>query len=121
MKRMITIGITIVFLVVSISIMISGQWLKNSFHENDQLFETVQSIESDIKKENWVQAENDIDYVTTAWRLVVNRIQFSVERELINEITTTIYYMKGGIQARDRSVVQQNIAYFYILWEGVGK
>ncbi|WLR50396.1 DUF4363 family protein [Bacillus tianshenii] len=121
MKHLLIYIISGLFIVVSIVVMTSGQWVKDSYSKNDQVLEAVQAIEAEAKQKNWERAEEKAEYLTKAWEKVVNRIQYSVERESINDVTASIYQMKGAIEAKDASAVQQNTAYFYKLWKELGR
>lgn len=111
----------ILIIAISIFIMTSGNWIKHSFGEGDKVYETVQSIEKKVKAGQWEGAASDMEYLQKAWHRVVNRIQFSVEREMINQMTEVLYSLKGSIEAEDYPSTQQHISYFEVLWDEMGR
>ena len=108
-------------IILSILTMTSGAFLKQSFGENDKVMDTAKTLEQQLEKRNWQQAKNDVSDMLHAWDQVVSRVQFSVEREMINQITETLYKLKGSIFAEDYSAAMQQLHYFYILWEQMGE
>jgi len=52
---------------------------------------------------------------------VVNRIQFSVEREMMMEISGTLAKIQGAVRAEDTAAVLQEIHYFYELWSNLAE
>lgn len=101
--------------------MAGGSLLKQPLGEDDRLLETVKNLEAAVKKKEWKRAGNDIVYALKAWSKVVNRIQFSVEREYMFQISGTLARIKGGIEAEDDKAIMEEIYFFYDLWENLGK
>ncbi|MNC82891.1 hypothetical protein D3C75_1366010 [compost metagenome] len=54
------------------------------------------------------------------WHRIVNRIQFSVERESIYDILGALARIQGGIAAQDDQAIMEEIYYFYALWDNLG-
>jgi hypothetical protein len=110
-----------VFLLFSIALMTGGSLLKEPFGEDDRLNEAIQNLEADVKNKQWKQARDHAQYALIAWNKVVNRIQFSVEREYMLEISGSLARIKGGIEAEDDKAIMEEIYFFYDLWENLGK
>lgn len=110
-----------VFLLFSIALMTGGSLLKEPFGEDDRLKEAIQKLEADVKNKQWKQARDHAQYALTAWNKVVNRIQFSVEREYMLEISGSLARIKGGIEAEDDKAIMEEIYFFYDLWDNLGK
>jgi hypothetical protein len=110
-----------IFLLFSIVLMAGGSLLKEPFGEDDRLKESIQKIEADVKKKQWKQAGDHAEYALKAWHRVVNRIQFSVERDYMLEISGALSRIKGGIEAEDDKAILEEIYYFYDLWEYLGE
>jgi hypothetical protein len=109
-----------VFLLFSIALMAGGSLLKEPFGEDDRLKESIEKLEADVKKKQWKQAKVHTEYALKAWHRVVNRIQFSVEREYMLEISGALSRIKGGVEAEDDKATLEEIYYFYDLWEYLG-
>lgn len=114
------VGIIIVFLGASIGLMAGGSFLKQPLGEDDRLLESVQDIEKLVKNKDWEQARKKADYSLNAWHKVVNRIQFSAERDYMMEISGTLARIKGGIEAKDDKAIMEEIYLFYELWDSLG-
>lgn len=112
--------IPIVFILFSIGLMAGGSLLKHPLSEDDRLLEAVKNLEANVKKKEWKPASKDIDYALKAWSKVVNRIQFSVERDYMFEISGALSRIKGGIEAEDDKAIMEEIYFFYDLWESLG-
>lgn len=113
--------IPIVFLLFSIGLMAGGSILKHPLGEDDRLLEAVQKLEADVKHKQWDQANDHIEYALKAWNKVVNRVQFSVEREYMLEISGALARIKGGIKAEDDKAIMEEVYFFYDLWGNLGK
>lgn len=110
----------ILLLLLFIAIMVSGSFLKQPFGTQDRLLESIQTLEKQVESKQWSAAKSQIDYAMKAWKRIVNRVQFSVERETIYDILGTLARMKGGIVAEDDQALMEEIHYFYVLWDDLG-
>ncbi|MEK4365631.1 DUF4363 family protein [Paenibacillus sp. FSL M8-0212] len=110
----------IFLILVFVAIMASGAFLKKPFGKDDRLLESVQMLEKQVEGKQWTEAKSQINYAMQAWDKVVNRIQFSVERESIYDILGTLARMKGGVAAQDDKAIMEEIYYFYVLWDNLG-
>ncbi|WP_342551312.1 DUF4363 family protein [Paenibacillus sp. FSL R7-0652] len=112
--------IPIVMLLMFIMVMVSGPLLKKPFGTQDRLLDSIQLLEKQVQNKQWTPAKTQIDYAMKAWDRIVNRIQFSVERESIYDILGALARIKGGITARDDQAIMEEIYYFYALWDNLG-
>lgn len=112
--------VPIVLILIFCAVMATGAILKKPWGENDRLVESVQSLEKQVEAKQWTQAKSEIEYALKAWDRIVDRIQFSVERETIYDILGTLARMKGGVAAKDDKAIMEEIYYFYVLWENLG-
>lgn len=120
MKRLLIIVFPTIILLMSVGIMVGGSLLKHPLGPDDRLLESVQDLEKKVKNKEWNQARKQIDYALTAWNKIVNRIQFSVERDYMFEINGTLARIKGGIEAKDDQAILEEIYFFYDLFDGLG-
>ncbi|KGX88731.1 DUF4363 family protein [Pontibacillus marinus] len=121
MKKFLLYLIPILTLAIFIVIMNSGSILKKSYGHDDRLVETVKKIEKEVANEEWENAEEHIKYIEEAWKKVTRRIQFSVEKEFILEISGVFAQIKGGIKGKDDQAVMENIYFFYELWDNLAR
>lgn len=120
-RKLLIYIVPILVLLLCIALMTSATILKKPFGEEDRLLEAIQEIEANTNKEEWKKANENIVYAEKAWHKVVNRVQYSVEREYMYKISETLARMKGGIKMEDDKTVIGEIYVFYDLWENLGK
>ncbi|MFZ3591640.1 DUF4363 family protein [Bacillus sp. DJP31] len=121
MKKFLLYFIPIFTITSFIFILNSGFWLKKPFGNDDQLYEAVHKIEVAVKEKQWDTAKENIEYAETAWRKIVRRIQFSVEKEYIIDISGTLSRIKGVIEGKDEKAIMEETYYFYELWDNLAK
>lgn len=121
MRKFIVAAIPIATLVIFICVMISGNFLKKSFGNEDDVAETIDKLTTEINNESWDEAIVEVDVLDIAWRKVMKRIQFSEERDEINFLTSNIARLKGAIVAKDKSdsLMELNDALSH--WEELGR
>ena len=109
----------IFLLVLFVAIMATGSFLKTIWYTG-----SLARIRTNLGKasgeKQWTEAKSQIEYALQAWDRVVNRIQFSVERETIYDILGTLARIRGGVAAEDDQAIMEEIYYFYVLWENLG-
>ncbi|MDR6717447.1 MULTISPECIES: DUF4363 family protein [Paenibacillus] len=110
----------IFLILLFVAIMASGTYLKKPFGTQDRLLESVQTLEKQVEGKQWTAAKSQIEYAMQAWEKIVDRIQFSVERETIYDILGTLARIKGGVAAEDDKAIMEEIYYFYVLWDNLG-
>ncbi|PYZ93053.1 hypothetical protein CR194_07595 [Salipaludibacillus keqinensis] len=120
MKKFFIYFVPILFVASSFIIMTSGSWLKEPFRSDDDLAAYVENIESNVREENWEDANKEYNRARKAWELIKIRIQYSVEREDIVAINEALFRVEGGIEAHDSQAILSEIYYFYGLWREVG-
>jgi hypothetical protein len=103
---------------------LSHQGIKNLRGANglyDRLLSSVHQLEQIVQQKNWEQAEDKSKYATEAWKKISNRVQYSVEREYMHEITGVLARIKGGVKAEDDKAILEEIYFFYDLWDNLGE
>ncbi|MFW2489652.1 DUF4363 family protein [Clostridium chromiireducens] len=121
MRKLLIISIPIVALISFVLIMLSGSFLKKFSVKNDSIPESIQLITQDIELENWENANEKIENLSTTWKTFIKRIQFSSERDEINSLDTSIARLRGAIAAKDKSASLIELSEAYEHWEGLGK
>jgi hypothetical protein len=121
MRKFLVITIPIVALVVFVSIMLSGSILKKPLGKDDNIPESIQLIIQDVESENWKGASDKTENLSTAWKGLVKRIQFSSERDEINSFDASMARLRGAIMAKDKSASYIELNEVYEHWDGLGK
>ncbi|MFO7263845.1 MAG: hypothetical protein A6D91_00440 [Bacillaceae bacterium G1] len=114
-------GVPIVILAICVLVMTSGNWLKQPLRGDDDVLALVREVERLSEGEQWEEARAKALAAHQAWHHVVNRIQFSVEREMMMEISGTLAKIQGAVRAEDTAAVLQEIHYFYELWSNLAE
>ncbi|MDP4126969.1 MAG: DUF4363 family protein [Bacillota bacterium] len=105
MRKFLVIAIPIVTLVLFVIVMLSGEILKQPLGNDDNVLKSIETIIQDVDHENWEAAYQDTDNLKKVWNKVINRVQFSSERDEINALSMNIARVRGAIQAKDKSIV----------------
>lgn len=121
MRKFLVITIPIVALTLFVSVMLSGNILKNSSINGSTVPKSIELAVNDIEAEDWLGANEKTDNLSNVWDKVVKRIQFSSERDEINSFNGSIAHLRGAIAAKDKSasLIALNEAYEH--WDGLGK
>lgn len=121
MRKFLVITIPIMTLVIFILIMLSGGILKKPLSENDDIPKSIQFIINDIESDNWKAAEVKAEELSDLWKQIVNRVQFSSERDEINAFSSSIARLRGAITAKDKSSSFIELYEAYEHWDQLGK
>lgn len=121
MKKLIAVSIPVALIAFFILIMISAPFLKKSFGENDNVPVIIEEIKIDVNNGNWADARECTGELEDAWNIIIDRVQFSVERDELKEIKTSLARMKGCIEANDRSGSLAELAVAKEHWTNLGE
>lgn len=121
MRRFMIIAIPLVTLVLFILVMLSGDILKKPLAGDDNVPQSIETVVQDLKHENWEAAEKSTDHLNSVWEKVTNRVQFSAERNEIEDLSMNIARLKGAIQAQDKASGLMELSEAYEHWESLGK
>lgn len=121
MRKFLVIAIPIITIALFILIMLSGNFLKRPLGKDDNIPESIQMIIKDIESEKWEEAEKKTTQLTTTWEKVVDRVQFSSERDEINALNVNIARLHGAIWAKDKSSSLTELCEAYEHWDQLGK
>lgn len=103
MKKLIAVFIPVTLITFFILIMISAPFLKKSFRDNDNVPAIIEEVKNDVNNDNWTEARDSADELEAAWEIIISRVQFSVERDELKEIKTSLARINGYIEANDRA------------------
>lgn len=108
-------------LILFLLIMNSGDFLKQSFSEKDDVKKYINELENDLTNDNWYDAKEKMDKLDRAWEIVENRIQFSVEKDKLEEFETTIYNLKSRIDIKDKKEALAQLDMVKYRWSRIGE
>ena len=121
MRKFLVTTIPIVTIILFVLIMLSGNYLKKPLGNEEGLPQRIELLIQAVHQENWDSASNHREELEKYWDKVVRRIQFSAERDEINELTVSIARLKGAIETRDKSNSLQLLYEAYEHWKDLGK
>ncbi|GAA0178699.1 DUF4363 family protein [Clostridium sediminicola] len=107
-------------LILFVLAMNSGQILKRSFNNKDDVNMALDNIENDLKNEQWQQAQDNLQNLNIAWVKVLKRIQFSVEKDEVDKINVNISRIQGAIIARDKTAAIIELSEMKGHWDNLG-
>lgn len=102
MRKFFVIFTPIALIAVSMTIMLSGPFLKKPWGEWDNVPKHIDTTTKAIMADNWILAEQNVNKLETAWKAVTKRIQFGGERDEINALSVSIARLKASITAKDK-------------------
>lgn len=121
MKKLFSIVMPVIILILSLLIMLSGSFLKKPRGDYDNVIKNIDTTTKAVLSEDWKLANQNTQKLDSSWKIVVKRIQFSSERTEINNISLSIARLKASIIAKDKSsaLIELNSAKEH--WEDLGK
>ena len=121
MRKFMIIALPIVTLVFFVMVMLSGDLLKQPLGKDDNLPQSIEAVIQDVNHENWEAANQNTDKLEKVWDKLVTRVQYSSERDEINDLSTNIARLKGAIQAKDKSIALTELNDAYSHWKELGQ
>lgn len=121
MRTFLVRALPIVSLILFILVMLSGDVLKQSLSGDDNIPQAIETVMQDVHLEKWQAASQHTENLSKAWKKVVNRVQFSSERDEINAFTMNVARLRGAIQAQDKSSGLMELNEAYEHWRELGK
>jgi hypothetical protein len=103
MKKYIPYAIPIVTLTVFVLLMLGGNYLKKPHNSSEDVMAFVYLSIEHVKIEEWDMLKHDIESINTAWKSIIPRIQYSVERDEIYNINLNIARLRGSVASEDKS------------------
>ncbi len=103
MKKFISYTMPIVTLSIFVFIMLGGNYFKKHLNSSEDVLGFTQTSIEHAKAEKWDKVSQDIINIDTAWKKIIPRIQFSVERDEIYNISLNLARLKGSVDSEDKS------------------
>jgi len=121
MRSFLVKAIPIFTIVLFISIMLSGHFLKRSIGNEPGIPDSIQSLINEVTAGNWSEAGKKTTELSNLWDKVVSRVQFSSERDEINAFGVNLARLKGAIEAQDKAGSLQELSEAYEHWLELGR
>ena len=103
MKKFISYAIPIVTLTAFILVMLGGNYLKRPLNSSENVVAYTELSIEHAKIEKWDMLQQDVVNIDFAWKKIIPRIQFSVERDELYNISLNVARLKGSIASEDKA------------------
>ena len=117
--KIIKIIIPTLFLIIAILIMRSNKVLKNAYN-GQEIIGIFDEITVDIKANNWDEAISKTKEIKTGFVKISRLIQFSVEREELDEFYSNLARLQGFLDIEDDDNAVATVYVLKNLWEDLG-
>lgn len=121
MRKFLVISLPIVTIALFILVMLSGNILKKPLGNEDNIPNFIEQLIENVNQENWEAANQNLENLSRVWEKVVKRVQYSSERNEINNFSTSLARLRGALQAEDKSSGLQELHEAYEHWKDLGK
>lgn len=102
MRKFLVRGIPITTIIIFVLVLQSDIIYKKYF-DKYYITDSINLILTDIKDDNWAEAQTKTEYLKQSWKKVVMIIQFSAERGEIQSFDKNMSRLQGSIVAKDKS------------------
>jgi len=113
--------IPILTIVIFVMIMNGGLYMKKSRSELDNVLKHIETAKQKTKEGKWEEASLHTEKIEKAWKKVMPRIQFSVERDQINNFEVAIARLKGFLEAEDKAGSLAELSEAEEHWRDLGR
>lgn len=121
MKRWLKLLLPVVLLLLFVSIMTGDWYYKRPHSRRDDVTAHIAGLRTALLAEEKEAAQLAWQELDTAWRLVIRRVQFSVERDEINGLNVSLARVRGALQADDFASALIELAEVEEHWVNLGK
>ncbi len=121
MRKFLVITIPLFTLLLFVGIMLSGDFLKKPLGNDDDIPEAINELLQIVQLENWDEAGIRAKELDTIWKRIVNRVQFSSERDEINYFSMSLARLEGAILVKDKASAVIELKQAYEHWNQLGQ
>lgn len=121
MRRWIKTLIPLAFLLLFVLVMTGDWYWKRPRGSYNDVAMHLQNVRQAVLVEDWVEAEASWQQLDQAWRFMITRVQFSVERDEIRGLTLSLARLHGALLAQDKSGALMELAEAEEHWHDLGK
>lgn len=102
MRKLLAFLFPLLILTVFILIMNSNLYFKQLKNSEESFPKYMESARENIRNAQWQEAEDNIKKAEAVWLQLVAKLQFSVERDEINQLDKSLARLKGAVSAQDK-------------------
>lgn len=121
MRKILAYAVPILILLIFMLIMHSGLFLKEPLNQTDDFADYLDAVQDHVMAEQWAQAAANLRHLKNAWRQIINRVQFSVEKDEITRLSANLARMGGAITAQDQGGAMVEIGEAREFWYELGR
>ncbi|MGI6123994.1 MAG: DUF4363 family protein [Acetivibrionales bacterium] len=121
MRKFLVYAIPIATIILFLAVMLSGNYLKQPLGKDDNIPELIDALINDIQNEQWEDAGKKTEELTLVWKKIVFRVQFSAERNEINNFSVAMARLQGAILEKDRLTAIIELKEAYEHWDQLCK
>ena len=107
-------------LAIFVVLMNSGTFLKKPLGQIDNVPKYFSLLQASIRQSKWTEAADYLEKMQAAWGKVVPRIQYSEERDEINNFQHSLARMKGYVEARQKAGALAELKEVEETWNDLG-
>ena len=100
--------------------MLSGNILKRSVVNGNSVPEWINLIIHDIELEHWDEANEKTSTLSNSWEKIIDKVQFSSERNEINNFSVNISRLHASIITKNKDDALLELYEAYEHWDELG-
>jgi hypothetical protein len=101
--------------------MLSGSFLKKPWVKEEDFALYLERMIENIKGGSWEEASINLKKLKTAWKKVLPRLQFSIERDEAIEIDVNLARLQGFLSGKDRPAALAELYEVYERWNNLSE
>ena len=91
------------------------------FGMDEDIPKRMDAIIQEVNQEEWEEASKETKELKQVWKKMIQRMQFSSERDEINDLNVSIERLRGAIDAQDQADALMEAYESKDHWESLGK
>jgi hypothetical protein len=121
LRKFMVIAIPLFSLLIFVGIMLSGDFLKKPLGNYDDIPGSINELIQTVQSEKWDEAGIKVKELNAKWKRIVNRVQFSSERDEINFFSMSLARLEGAILVKDKINAVMELKEAYEHWDQLGQ
>lgn len=98
-----------------------GHLFKQPKGGEDDVSHYLTLVREDLQNGDWSQAAQNAEKLTNAWLKVLPRVQYSVDRDDVTNLSRVLHRLEGSLADEDRSGAMADLREAEFLWEDLGR
>jgi len=121
MRKIIITVIPILTIALFVFIMNSDIIFKQPLTGKDDVPKSIHLVMVAVENESWKEASVKTDDLSKSWQKVVVRVQYSAEKNEINDFNRCLARLRGAITSKDKSCAIIELSEAYEHWENLSE